>query len=207
MLAVVRHDGGVGKRGRNAFESGEVEPVDNFSVGCIQENRFVGIVAGDENAFDAVDVCHAETGGISNVVELLAAKFSSGNCCARRERKKFFRRDVAAVEGVDSDAVTRVSRFLAERVGEARHRSVEAVAVEAESKSEEICLVRIVAQAIVREIRDVVGLQIENGERLLLAGRVGTVSAMKEDSEFLVGRQYSVGGKVVDWPGMAGGFR
>jgi len=29
---------------------------------------------------------------------------------------------------------------------------------------------------------------------------------VKEDGEFLVGRQYSVGGQVVDWPGMAGDF-
>jgi len=88
-----------------------------------------------------VDVCHAETGGISNVVELLAAKFSSRNCCAGRERKKCFRRDVAAVERVDSDAIARITRFLTKRIGEGRHRSVETVAVEAEGKSEEICLV------------------------------------------------------------------
>ena len=80
------------------------------------------------------------------------------------------------------------------------------MAVEAEGKAEEIRLVRIVAQAIVGEIRNVVGFEIENGERLLLAGRVGSVSAVKEDSKFLVGRENSVGGQVVDWARMAWGF-
>src|SRR5438045_8866620 len=80
------------------------------------------------------------------------------------------------------------------------------MAVEAKGKSEKICLVRLVAETIIGEIRDVVGLQIENGERLLLARRVGTVPAMKEDGEFLVGRENGVGGKVVDWARMARGF-
>src|SRR5882672_5366688 len=81
------------------------------------------------------------------------------------------------------------------------------MAVEAEGKSEEICLVRIRAEAVVGEIGQLVRFEIENSERLLFAGRIGTVSAVKEDGEFLVGRQYSVGGNVVDWPGMAGSFR
>ena len=46
------------------------------------------------------------------------------------------------------------------------------MAVEAEGKSEEICLVRIRAEAVVGEIGQLVGFEIENGERLLLAGQV-----------------------------------
>src|SRR5579859_453115 len=188
-LAVVSHDRGIGKRAGDAFELGEIEAVKDFAVGCVQENRFVRIVAGDENAFDAGHFCDAQASGIGDVVKFLAAKFSSRKFCARRERKKFFGSDAAVFKSVDGDAVASVSRFCAEGIGEARHRRVDMMAVETEGEAEEKSMMGVVGETLVGKVGKLVGFKIENGERLLFTGCVSAVAAVEEHSESGIGRK------------------
>jgi len=80
------------------------------------------------------------------------------------------------------------------------------VAVEAEGEAEKIGLMGVVAEAFVGEVRDLVGFEIEDGERLFFAGGIGAVPSVEKSREFLIGGERRGGGKIVDGAGMAGDF-
>jgi len=80
------------------------------------------------------------------------------------------------------------------------------MAVETESEAEKIGLMSIVAESIVGEIRELIGFEIEDGERLFFAGGVGAVAAVKEYGEFRIGRDRGGGGEIVDGAGITGDF-
>src|SRR5262249_28524949 len=149
---IAGHDGGVRQRTRDAFEGREIKPVENFSVRSVKENGFIGIVAGDKDAFRAVDSCDAESGRISDVCKLLAAQLAGRNFSPWRKGEKLFGRDAAVFKFVHDDAVAGVARLLAEWVGKGSQGSVEIMAIEAKGEAEEIGLMGIVAEAIVGEV-------------------------------------------------------
>ena len=101
--------------------------------------------------------------------------------------KKSLGRDFAVLESVDGDSVSRASLPFAERIGERSHGSVEMLSVEAEGETEEIGLLGVTAEAIVGEIADGIGFEIQDGERLFLAGSVGAVAAVEKNGEAAVG--------------------
>jgi len=169
-LTVMSDNRGVRKRSGDAFERRKIEAAGDFSVGCIQQNSFVGIVAGQENAFDAVDVANRQAGRVGDVIEFLAPEFSLRNFRSRGQRQKLLRTDAAVLKFVNGNSVASASGSLSEWISERSHRRVQVLAVETEGQSEEIRLVRIGTEAVVGKIRDVVGLQIENSERLPFAG-------------------------------------
>ena len=71
-LAVGGHDGGVGQRGWYAVEGGEVEAVDDFAVGGVEKESFIGTVGGDEETLDTIADAEAKAGGIGDVLEFVA---------------------------------------------------------------------------------------------------------------------------------------
>src|SRR5690348_15544108 len=78
-LAVGGDDGSVRKRAGNAVELRKVEAVNHFSIGGVEQNGFVGGIAGDEDAFLAAAFADAEAGGVGDVLEIVAADFACGN--------------------------------------------------------------------------------------------------------------------------------
>ena len=131
-LAVGSHDGGVGQRGRDAFKGGKIEAANDFAVGDIQENGFIGTVGSDEKALDTVVLRDAEASGVGDILELSGAQFSERKFGARRERKKAFGSHFTVMKRVDGDSVSRASLPLAEWIGERGHGCVEMLAVETE---------------------------------------------------------------------------
>src|SRR5208283_2938159 len=117
-LAIVRHEHGVGKRRGDAFEGGEVEAVNDLTVGSVQEEGFVGIVAGDEETLDAAVAGDAESRGIGNILELIATDFPGRNSAAWGKREKSLGGHFAILESVDGDAVSGASLPFSEGISE-----------------------------------------------------------------------------------------
>src|SRR5579885_3123069 len=136
-IAVVSDDGGVGKRSGNALEGGEIEAPKDFAIIGRKQDGFIGVVARDENAFDSCDICNAEAGGVSDIVEFRSAKLSA-DICARRKWKEFLGRDSAVFKFIDGDGVASVAFFLAERIGERSDRGIEMFPIEAKGEAEKI---------------------------------------------------------------------
>jgi len=80
------------------------------------------------------------------------------------------------------------------------------MAVEAKGEAEKKGLMGVVGEAVVGEIGEFIGFEIEDGERLFFAGGVGAVAAVEEDGKFRIGRERSGAGKIVDGARMAGDF-
>ena len=117
-LAVGSHDSGVRERSGNALESGEIEAVDDFAIGCVEEKGFVGTVGCDEETLDAVVEADAQASGIGDFVEFGATDFSARNAGARRERQEAFGSDCAVLESIDGDSVSRASLPFSQGIGE-----------------------------------------------------------------------------------------
>ena len=79
-------------------------------------------------------------------------------------------------------------------------------AVGAEGEAEEIGLLGIAGEAVVGEIAEFVGLQIEDGEGLFFAGGVGAIAAVKKEGEATIGGDDRGGGEIVDATRVAGDF-
>lgn len=201
---IVGDDRGVRERAGNAFESGEIEAVKNFAVGGVQEDGFVGVVAGNEDLFDAIAGSDAETRGIRDIAEVGAANCAARNFAARREGKKTFRSDDSIFEGVNGDAIAETSLLFAQGIGERSDGSVEMFAIDAEGEAEEVGLLGVATKTIVGEIAEFVGGEIENREGLFFAGGVGAVAAVEENGKATVGRERGDGGEIVDRAGLAG---
>src|SRR5215467_11334491 len=112
-LAVIGNDRCVGKGARNALGGGNVDAKNNLAVSGIEEQRFIGLVAGDEDTFFAGHIAYTDAGGVSNILELVAANLSARKRKSRRERQQFLRRNFSLVKRIDSDAVAGVVFFLA----------------------------------------------------------------------------------------------
>ena len=199
-------DGGVWQRSRDAFEGGEIEAADDFAVGSVEEERFVGIVGSDEDGFDAVTESDAEAGGIGDIFEFVATEFAARDFRAWRKREKSLRRDFAILEVVDGDSVSGASLPFSERIGKRGHGGIEVLAVEAKDQAEEIGLLGLDAEAIIGKIANCVGFQIEDGEGLFAAGSVGAETAVEEDSVTRIGRDRGGRGEIIDAARIAGKF-
>ena len=167
----------------------EIEALDYFAVGGIQEQRLIGIVAGD--AADALGHPHtnAEAGRIGNVLEFRPADFSTRDFVARRQRHESLRSNASVLEGVHRDTVAGAALLLAEGIGERSHGSEKVFAVEAEGQAEEICLTGFTAETIIRKVGEFVGFEIEDGERLFLSRGIGAIAAVEEDRKAAIGRE------------------
>lgn len=71
------------------------------------------------------------------------------------------------------------------------------LAVQAEGKAEEISLPGIAAKAVVGEITEFVGSQIQYGERLHSLGSVGPETTVEKNGKMLVGRDCHGSWKVI----------
>jgi len=80
------------------------------------------------------------------------------------------------------------------------------LAVEAEDQAEEIGLLGLDAEAIVRKIANGVGFQIDDGEGLFAAGSVGAEAAVEEHSVTRIGRDGGGRGEIIDAARIAGEF-
>src|SRR5262245_48786528 len=129
----------------------------NPAVTSFKEERFIRLITGNQDRFDAIHVGDAESRGIRNVVEFLAAEFASRKFCSWREREELFRTDAAVFEFIDGNAIAGVTRLCAESVGEGGHGSVEAVSIKAERQAEEIGLVSVVTDAVFGEVGELIG--------------------------------------------------
>src|SRR5258707_278402 len=203
-LAILSYHRCVRQRCRNLLERGEIEAAHDLAVGRVQEKRFVGMIAGDQQAFLATALSDAETRRISDVAELGAAFFSVRDFQSRREWEETLRSHTAIVESVDGDSVSGASLLLAKRIGERGHRRKQMFAVQAEGKTQEIRLLGVASETIVGKVLQLVGRQIQYGERLLFAGSVGAIAAVKENDEAAVGRNRGCSGEVIDPAGIAG---
>ena len=80
------------------------------------------------------------------------------------------------------------------------------MAISAEGEAEEIGLLGVAAKAVVGEIAEFVGGEIQNGEGLFFTGSVGAVAAVKKNGEAAAGRDGGGGGEIVDGARVAGDF-
>jgi len=53
--------------------------MDDFSIGGVKEDRFIGIIGCDEQALDATAYAYAEPCGVGNVVKFVASDFAEGD--------------------------------------------------------------------------------------------------------------------------------
>lgn len=79
-------------------------------------------------------------------------------------------------------------------------------AVQAKSQAKKVGLFGFAAEAVIGEVAQFVGFQIENRERLLFVGGVGAVAAVKENGEAAVRGNGGGSGKVIDAAWIAGEF-
>ena len=70
--------------------------------------------------------------------------------------------------------------------------------IRAECQAEEIRLLGVAAEAIIRKIAERVGFEIQNGKGLLLAGGVRTVATVKQHRETAIGRDSCSGREIID---------
>lgn len=205
-LSVARRDRSVGKRSGNAFEGGEIEAVDDATVGSVQEEGFVGTVAGDEELLDAAVGGDTESRRIGDILELIAADFPGRNSIAWGQREKSLGGHFAILKGVDGNAVSGASLPFSEGIGEGSHGGVEMLAVKTEREAQEISLLGPVAQAVVGKIAEFVGFQIQNRDGLFLAGGVGTEAAVEENSKAAIWRNNRGSGEIIDTARITGEF-
>src|SRR5215470_6983623 len=103
-LAIIRDDGGVGKRTRDPLECRNIKAEHNLAVGGIEQNRFVGLMARDEHALFAANSSDADTGGVCDLLEFVTANLSTRKRSAGSERQELLGRNFSFVKCVDSDA-------------------------------------------------------------------------------------------------------
>ena len=204
--AVMGDNRRVGEGARNALEGRKVEAVEDSAVGGAKEDGFVGALAGDEDVVGAARARDAQARRVGDIVEHEAALFAGRNAFPRNQRDEAFRRDDAIFEAVNGNAVPGASLPLAKGIGERGDRGVQVLAVGAEGQTEKIGLLGAAAEAFVGKVAEFVGGQIENGEGLLLAGRVGAEAAVEKDREAPIGRDDRSGGKIVDGARVPGDF-
>ena len=77
-------------------------------------------------------------------------------------------------------------------------------AIGAEGQAKEEGLFGVAAEAVVREIAEFVGGEIQDGEGLLFAGGVGAVATMKKNGIAAAGGDCRGGGEIVDGARLAG---
>jgi len=80
-------------------------------------------------------------------------------------------------------------------------------AINRKRESQKIGLPGIVAKPIIGKVRRLVGLQIQNGERLFEVVGVSPESAVQKDDEAAVGRYRRSRGQVVDLARVTGNLR
>ena len=115
----------------------------------------------------------------------------------RGELDEALRLELAAAELVNGDAVSCVVPLLADWIGDGADGGVETGAIGTEGEAEEVALMGVVAEALVGKIGEAVGLQIEDGDRLMGAGRLGAVAVVQERGVTLVRAERDGGGETV----------
>src|ERR1700687_1528616 len=128
------------KRSWDVLERREIETVDYFAGPGIQEQRFIGTVAGPQQPLFPTAQSHAQARRVGNVPKFRAANFSTGDFVAGRQRHASLPSNPPVLEGVYRDAVACAALLLAQRIGERGHGSTEVFAVEAEGQAKEIRL-------------------------------------------------------------------
>jgi hypothetical protein len=162
------------------------------------------MVAGDEQTLLAVAHGDGKAGRIGDILKLRAAKFPGGNLDARRQRQESVGSNASIFKGVDRDTVAGAPLLLAEGIGERGYGSENVFAVETEGQAEEVGLVGFAAEAIVGKVGELVGFQIEDGERLFLSRSIGAEATVKKNGEAAIGREGDGGWKIIGWARVAG---
>ena len=88
----------------------------------------------------------------------------------------------AILQAINSDSVPGVARLLALGISKRSHRSVELSAIAAPRQTEEVSLPGIEAEARVRKVAQLVGRQVQQGNRLLKVG-ICTAVAVVQDGQ------------------------
>ena len=80
------------------------------------------------------------------------------------------------------------------------------LAIEAECQAEEKGLLGVLGEALVGEIAEFVGFEIQNREGLFFSGGVGAKTAVKEDGIATIGRNGGGRGEIINAARIAGHF-
>jgi hypothetical protein len=121
-----------------------------------------------------------------------------------RQRDEALRGDLAIGEAVDGDGVAGIVLALAGGIGERGHAGVDKAAVAAEGQAGEERLLGVEVGASVREVGEHAGFGIEDRERLIVVGLVGSVAGIHGDHIAAAGRDGHGHGQTVQPLGMAG---
>lgn len=208
-LAVRRDDGGIGKSARDALEGGKIKSIKDFAGFGIDQERFVRLIASNEEAFFPGDFADAQSCGIGDILEFVAAELAWRNRRPRSERQELFWGDFAVVEGINGYTVAHSAFLVAEGIRVGGDGGVKMFAVQAESEPKEVSLVDVAVQPFVRNVSYRVSLYVQHSKRLIdvFVGRVvGPKAAVQENDESAIRGNGRRRRKIVDGAGMAGNF-
>src|SRR5579859_3972135 len=159
------------------------------------------MVTGDQKTLFAADFAHAESCGIGDVLKLFAAEFALRKRSTRSDWQKLFRSDFSIVKRIHRDSVAGAPRLLTEWIGKGCDGSIQVFSVQAESEPEEIGLPRVIIQARIRKVGEVIGSDIQDRERLIrvfVVSVIRTESAVQEDHKAPVRRNCRSRRQIID---------
>ena len=199
--AVARCHTGIWKRRRHQIAGAEIEGLQHFSGGGVEEHNVVRKIVRDQEFVSVSVGNHRYSGRIWNR-HMGRCLQTNRQLLSRRQRlqrdwNEPFRRDFAFCEAVDRDAVSRVASFRSRRIGQRTDRRVQMLAVRTERQPEEVALVRLVAQARVWILGDLVALEIEHRDRLMRQRFLRAIAVVQQRGVAAVRTQHHRRGKAV----------
>ena len=156
----------------------------NLAACGIQQQDVVGKIVGHQKFVRAIAGDHCQSCGIRNGGTGRCLAQAVRNGCARGHHLRgnsdeALGHDSALTKTVNCYAIAGVARPLASGVGDRADGSVEVTAVGAECQSQEITLMGIFTQAIIRKVGELIGLQIDYHDRLPDSVGLGTIAVIE----------------------------